>query len=1066
MPISLIANTGIQFHKTQIQFNWNDNVFRTRFHFHQYFDTDAQRLSLEVAQQFMDDVTGNDIYVSKYDLKRKGLLNANDAYVGVWNNDADIQHFPNSEIIEVGTNTLRRPIFHGGVPVLAKFFGQWLPFPCFERDMNGVLLDGPYNWARIMVLPEGFDVDPAKYGYDNPQQNWNIIIAFDTTSIFDDGNYNNQFRETPLFANRFETTKTFGMPVTDMKLMNFVAPPEGNCDWINDGIMKLVHGTIDITTLYNTFLQNGWNNGNGIPPVYTYLASYLYFLYIIASRLNNADVSLINAANQPAIDVDLVVDMGNSKTTAVLFERGCFDKVDMVELQDFSHPCQVEDSPFDMDVVFSRADFGICNIANSSQFIHPSIVRLGREASYLRQQAGLGGNEKLSSGSSPKRYLWDKQRSRCEWQYIRHGDNESEPIELRGITNQFNSDGTLSLNGYAGGEARYSRRSLMTFAFLEILAQAFRQINSQKYREAKGNDANARRISKILVTCPTAMSRVEQIELRKAAAEAYVVLNRYYNHTDNTQLDYNVAVNAAPVKPSLRDLRPNSNNPIWYYDEATCVQYVYLCAEVAERYGNNCAEFFRHYGKLRSGFLDEAGNPYSRESLTIGSIDIGAGTTDVMICSYKYATVGQTTLTPVPRYWESFYIAGDDILKALIQELVIEGGDSMVETQLRSQGNLSPQQISTLITDFFGENSNRMDFPARQIRREFCRQISVPVAQCFMECTRRNISQKELSWDDIFQGIDKPNDGLLKEFYDHFGFHIEEQVWHYSIGVTTRIINNVMDELIKKISTALTEYGCDIVLLAGRPCSLKPIEDLFLKYYPVDPTRLKVLNEYRVGRWYPFQDGNGYFENQKSVVAVGALVGYICSELGGYKELSIHLGELGEKMLPTTKYIGLMSDNNLSLIPPVDILLNPQNNTKDFKVPSIPIRIGCRQLDAAPYPARPLYTLDFDDDAIRRDVVKYLQQQGLPTDIPALIQLNVDDRKNRFRQRMPVTLVLDRDYAADRERVVIIDMWDRDGNVVNKNYLSLQIKSLRESDAFWMDSGEFRCGIAAKVVVP
>ena len=163
--------------------------------------------------------------------------------------------------------------------------------------------------------------------------------------------------------------------------------------------------------------------------------------------------------------------------------------------------------------------------------------------------------------------------------------------------------------------------------------------------------------------------------------------------------------------------------------------------------------------------------------------------------------------------------------------------------------------ISRLITDFFGIDTARINFPDRQIRREFCQQISVPIAQCFMECTRLKIDKRDLKWDDIFHGQDKPNQELLESFFNHFGFHIEDQVWHYDITVTTHIINNVMDGLLKKISIALAEYGCDIVLLAGRPCSLKPIEDTFLKYYPVNPNRLKVLNEYRVGRWYPFHMG-------------------------------------------------------------------------------------------------------------------------------------------------------------------------------------------------------------------
>lgn len=1056
MPISLIANTGIQFHKTHIQFDWNE--FRTRFHFHQYWNKAARKLSLEVAQQFTDSMTGDSIYVSKNDLKSHDLLDVNDKYIGEWNNDADIQRFAENRIIEVKATTLQKSILKGELPVLAKFFNQWLPFPCFEKNLAGRLQEGPYNWARIMVTPKGYDENnPKDYDYTG-SQDWNITVAFDTTAVFDDGNYSNEFRESPLFANHFDRKKTFGVPVTDLMLMNFVAPPKGNCDWIDAGILKLLHNTSDINMLYRMFPQND-DDPNYMPPVYTYLASYLYFLHIIADRFSRTEIELVNAEQVAPINVDLVVDMGNSKTTAVLFEEGRFDKVDMVELQDFSHPFLSEKSPFDMNVVFNRADFGICNIGNSTQFIHPSIVRLGREATYLRYQAGLEKGQKFSTCSSPKRYLWDKHARPYEWQNIRHGNNDPEPIELKGITNQFNSDGTLSQTGKSGGEIRYSRRSLMTFAFLEILAQSYRQINCQKFREDKGEVDTPRRISKILVTCPTAMSIREQIELRTAAGEAYTVLNRYYNHTDSTSLDYLTAINSAPVKPSLRDLRNRDDeNRKWLYDEATCVQFVYLCAEVVTRYKNNCTEFFERYGKLRSDIFDTNGKIlYNKKSLTIGSVDIGAGTTDVMICSYKYTTVGQTTLTPVPRYWESFYTAGDDILKAFVQEIVIEGKNSMVENKLISQGK-NHSVITTLITDFFGENTARMNFKDRQIRREFCQQISVPIAQRFMECTRLKIAKRDLEWNDIFEGGDKPNSELLDAFFEHFGFRIEEQIWHYDMSVTTQIINNVLDGLLKKIAVALAEYQCDIVLLAGRPCSLKPIEDIFLKYYPVDPNRLKVLNEYRVGRWYPFQDGNGFFENQKSVVAVGALVGYICSELGGFNGMSFNLEELGQKMLPTTNYIGLMSNPASSLIPNKDILLDPKNDSRTFEVPSIPIRLGCRQLDTESYPARSLFTLDFDDDAIRNIVIaKYPS-----IDNQALLQDAIDTHKIRIRQSMPVKLTIERDYETDREDVIVTDITDKNDVKIAKKSLSLQIKSLSESDTFWLDNGEFKCKISSK----
>ncbi len=68
----------------------------------------------------------------------------------------------------------------------------------------------------------------------------------------------------------------------------------------------------------------------------------------------------------------------------------------------------------------------------------------------------------------------------------------------------------------------------MTFAFLEILAQAKMQINSYEQRHNWGNESMPRRISRIIVTCPTAMSRVEQIALRKCAEDAAIILERFY----------------------------------------------------------------------------------------------------------------------------------------------------------------------------------------------------------------------------------------------------------------------------------------------------------------------------------------------------------------------------------------------------------------------------------------------------------------------------------------------------------------------------------------------------------
>lgn len=57
----------------------------------------------------------------------------------------------------------------------------------------------------------------------------------------------------------------------------------------------------------------------------------------------------------------------------------------------------------------------------------------------------------------------------------------------------------------------------MTFAFLEMLTQANSQINSEDYRVDVGWKSLPRKIKRIIVTCPTAMSKIEREALVKCA---------------------------------------------------------------------------------------------------------------------------------------------------------------------------------------------------------------------------------------------------------------------------------------------------------------------------------------------------------------------------------------------------------------------------------------------------------------------------------------------------------------------------------------------------------------------
>jgi len=803
---------------------------------------------------------------------------------------------------------------------------------------------------------------------------------------------------------------------------------------VDEHILSIFHNVRDIDELR---IQK---------PKMNYLAQYIFILKYIQQLKVLPTITLFSDKNVAFGDVDLIVDIGNSRTCAILVDNYDFTKVEPLRLQNLSKPIEngilnQKNDSFDMRLTFREADFGVDTLKESMQFVFPSMVRLGTEANELLHKAVTlnTGVEKTTTFSSPKRYLWDNKLQQNEWEFLTllGESNKNRLIYIKGISEQLNSDGSLNISGEGVIDKLYSRKSLMTFALLEILAQTKMQINSYEFRHNWGEESKPRRIGRIIITCPTSMSKVEQISLRKCFEDAAIILDRFYAGTYNVEIDEKEARKNVQVIPSVKNLLSNETLKDWLYDEATCPQFVYLFAELTKRYQNNAKEYFNFYGKMRNDLGD-----YNKKSLTIGSVDIGAGTSDLMIASYKYDDSDQFTLTPVPLFWESFYIAGDDLMKNLIRKLVIEGQNAAIQLHLEKT---SKADVSKLILDFFGENNAKKSITDRQVRSEFNLQVSIIVISHFLELLNQNKVEKTiLNFEDIFKN-NLPSDRLLEHFTKHFGFSIKDLQWHYDKNIISTIVESTFDTLVGKISTVLSYYGCDIVLLTGRPTSLKPLSDLFLKYYAVSPNRLITLNSYRIGTWYPFQDGKGYFKDAKSIVAVGAMIGNYASTRGSFNGLTLDLSELIEKTLPTTEYFSKTETE----IP----FITPEINNSNIEVSQLPLRIWTRQLNTAQYPSRPFYTLDYNLERIKERIKNKLD---LKLDEKQAIQDTLHTEIERLRKLSPFKFsILRENYNEDRETLILESVKDRNNEDLPSAYFSLQVQSMSENENYWLDSGEF-----------
>ena len=932
-----------------------------------------------------------------------------------------------------------------------RILGKWIPVPMFQvNSENHTVNTKAGGWCRLKIDY----VEDRKVGKE-----YAFTWAFDTELAHDEYDIYHVSMQPDC------KKMIFALSTTIPHILEFIK----NNDWLSDYMGHLIFGwNKPFDTQRGALLSKCSHIA-----YYINLFTQLRILEVAPQvKLFNNDKSL------KPIPVDLVLDIGNSRTCGILFENQDFTQATMLALRDLTDPRQVYRSSFDMRMAFHRAEFGRDNMELNNVFQWRSAVRIGEEAQKLicKSRPTDGLSMRLTHHSSPKRFLWDNDRYDGHWEFLLT-DEEPVSIQRDGVfigrlTVQFNPDGTFRTedndqSNDGDMNVSFSRSSLMTMVMIEILQQAMCQINSYEYVNpvtGRGQVDRKRVLKNIIITCPIAMSQKEQLHLRQCAHDAYVAIlrskddNDYYEFYDPSKWDDKIS-----VIPSVEDLKMSNvvqfdKKTEWSYDEASCCQLVYLYAEIHERYSGDAKNFIENKGHVRPEFKN---NGYDNKSLTIGSVDIGAGTTDLMICSYKYQQLGkQSIITPVPLFWDSYYFAGDDILHQVVINHVLK---EPVETPIRkgygtiynaicstiaihrygerqlttSELTIVRVEASEKLLSFFGTSNWNMVDLDRIMRNDFNVQVSVPLAQKMLDMLKNSELAHDLSFDDIFSDI-RPSVHLLDFFASKMGFRFEELKWSFSPDRLEKTIRIKIEKLLRQLSVLLHVYDCDIVLLAGRPTSLQVISDLFLKFFPVSPDRLiRMLPEnphcidpekrktcYHVGRWFPTANHRGYFEDLKPVVAVGAMVGYLGSH-GKLPFFQLDMREMKKCMKSTAVFMGNFEDTN-QRIHVEDIILSPEKNSATFDVIGLPYFIGCKQIRSEYYQARPLYAL--------------------------VLKKGVDATQYDL-SRLKVTIM--RNYVQNREHLTLVNAFDAMNNSVVE-LLDLRIQSITSEDGFWLDNGAFK----------
>lgn len=905
-----------------------------------------------------------------------------------------------------------------GEDVLALFGEEWIPIPCFARlgsSGQGAFLPGPTNWARVrlrQIQPEPNTASPHPLICAD--------LAFDTT--LEEGTHFTALR--PQMRER-----EFALVSEAGAVGSFLSE-----DWVKGWLQEIFEERRPRRLMS---LINDATETTGRPLLLVYQAAYLTLLEMLAHSGTMPNLRLTNEHEGAPVQVDLVLDLGNFRSCGILIEElpGTQQReADSFALQlcDLNKVNQRYDKPFSSRIEFARATFGRENYSRRSgrghAFAWPSPVRTGPQAERL--MAERTGNEGNTGLSAPKRYLWDTRPSGQGWVF-NNGDDEGRNAPERPVNGPFRAQlskilaqskyraGREDLEAAAPlGSCFLSRSELSILMLEELMLQSVRYINAPEFRLTRPDSNRKRQLRSVMITMPPGMPLAVQRIFRKRA-EAALQLASTMAGIDIPRLDLCL-------------------------DEATATQLVWLHNEVKHRLGGEVEALYRLYGSKRS-------NP--EKSLRVASLDIGGGTMDLMIA--RYTLDASKALVPHQEFRESFNVAGDDLLRAIIASVIVPP----LQHALEKAGIPAAHAFLKNLLDADRGNQTVQERYQRLLLTSTLLEPAALHALGMYEkidpYTQGDLGTFQL--DESARDTEEKSGAITRccsFFNTQLARHLEEH--HAPVSLTEgpesfsllettvpvaslpieQAINVTLRGGLTNLCKAVRAWGCDVLLLSGRPSKLRYVHDLVASTAAVAPHHMFPLHDYAIGPHYPFRNVvTGRIDDPKTTVVVGAA---ICAQAkrGALPNFALRTGNFAMKS--TARYLGRMAEDGQIRKQDVVASLPVEGGKQAEEELSFTLEgvngatlLGFRQLPAENWGATPLYQLDFTRPAAL----------ALP--------LSVHLIRNPHRE------VEDEEALGDfsaQEDFRIEEVTDAAGQPVNAP-LHLRLQTTLNPAGYWRDSG-------------
>ena len=301
-------------------------------------------------------------------------------------------------------------------------------------------------------------------------------------------------------------------------------------------------------------------------------------------------------------------------------------------------------------------------------------------------------------------------------------------------------------------------------------------------------------------------------------------------------------------------------------DEAVAGQLPFIFSETIRYPGQSVGDWIAAMGRCRR---DNDGN--DSPTVRVMNFDIGGGTTDISVIEYRdkgQIGSGLNDLSARLLFKDGQALAGDDLLKRIIEAVVIG--------RFASNNPL----VGNRVISIFSSAANNLG--KQTVRSRIVRTCLMPLATYCLSHTRahgdivqfsaRDAGIQPTNWREFNEILGGDGDGIsIDRDQPCFSFDSEE---------IANLIDETFAPLFRSCALYAAAYEVDLVVFSGKTSEQPHIRAMAKRVLPVGEERLLFARSFRPGQWYPFTNSDGFISDAKTVTVVGAALYYALA--GGF----------------------------------------------------------------------------------------------------------------------------------------------------------------------------------------